>query len=201
MLRTFSTMLVLHLTALTLSAGEFNKVLSPGSKSPDFQNLDGADGKKHSLSEWKDLPCLVVIFTCNSCPVANAYEERIAAIAKTYAEAKDAKVAIVAINSNTIADDTLDKMTDRAKKKKYRYAYLHDPTQKTAKEFGAIYTPEFFVLNAERKVTYLGSLDDKNKADDAKVNYLDLAIQATLAGSKPETGETLARGCKIRFNP
>jgi hypothetical protein len=91
-------------------------------------------------------------------------------------------------------------MKKRAEKNKYSYAYLYDPSQEIARKYGANYTPEFFVLNAERKVVYCGALDDKNKAVDAKTNYLEAAVSATLSGQKPATTETLARGCKIRFN-
>jgi hypothetical protein len=105
----------------------------------------------------------------------------------------------VAINSNSGPDDSLAKMTERATKKKYGYAYLHDATQAVAKAYGANYTPEFFVLDADRKVAYLGALDDKNKAEDAKVNFLDAAVDAVLAGKPAATGETLARGCKIKW--
>jgi peroxiredoxin len=181
-------------------AGEFNKVLSVGDSAPVFVDLPGIDGKNHSLGKWKSKPCVVIVFTCNSCPVANAYEDRIAAIAKTYAEAADAKVAVIAINSNTIADDSMPKMIERAKKKKYAYPYLHDARQTVAKAYGVNYTPEFVVLDGDRRVAYLGALDDKNKPDDARTNYLAAAIDAVLAGKKPATGETLARGCKIRWN-
>lgn len=181
-------------------AGEFNKMLSVGDAAPIFVDLPGIDGKTHSLSEWKSKSCLVIVFTCNSCPVANAYEDRIAAISKIYTENANAKVAVIAINSNTIADDSMPKMIERAKKKKYAYPYLHDARQTVAKAYGVNYTPEFVVLDGDRKVVYLGALDDKNKPEDAKTNYLAAAIDAVLAGKKPATGETLARGCKIRWN-
>lgn len=181
-------------------AGEFNKMLSVGDAAPIFVDLPGIDGKTHSLSEWKSKSCLVIVFTCNSCPVANAYEDRIAAISKIYTENANAKVAVIAINSNTIADDSMPKMIERAKKKTYAYPYLHDARQTVAKAYGVNYTPEFVVLDGDRKVVYLGALDDKNKPEDAKTNYLAAAIDAVLAGKKPATGETLARGCKIRWN-
>jgi peroxiredoxin len=183
-----------------LIKGEFNKVLSIGDAAPQFEALQGTDGKKYSLKDFKDKKCLVLIFTCNSCPVANAYEDRIAALSKKYAEAKDSQVAILAINSNTIPDDRLDKMAERAKKKKYTYAYVFDSTQEVAKSYGAMYTPEFFVLNADRKVAYLGAMDDKNKPEDVKEEFLSKTIDSLLAGKKADVKETVARGCKIRFN-
>jgi hypothetical protein len=77
---------------------------------------------------------------------------------------------------------------------------LHDAKQTVAKSYGVNYTPEFVVLDSNRKVAYLGALDDKNKPEDATTNFLAAAIDAVLAGKKPATGETLGRGCKIRWN-
>jgi peroxiredoxin len=185
--------------SLTGFAGEFNKVISPGDAAPAFADLAGTDGKKHALADWKETPVVVVVFTCNSCPVANDYEARIKAFAEKYAAGKEAKVALVAIDSNTGVDESLSKMTDRATKKKYPYPYLADPDGKVAKAYGAIYTPEFFVLGKDRKVVYLGAMDDKNDAASVKVNYLDQAVESALGGKKVEKAETLGRGCRIKF--
>jgi peroxiredoxin len=189
----------LALVAVSARGGEFNKVLSVGDKAPAFSNLEGTDGRRHSLDEFRSKKAVVIVFTCNSCPVANLYEDRVAALARKYADGPDANVAVVAINVNTVPDDRLDKMTERAKKKKYSYPYLYDPSQKIARDYGAMYTPEFFVLDGDRKVAYLGAFDDKNKAEDAKEQFLFAALDAVLAGKAPPKGETLARGCKIRF--
>ena len=194
-----TTLIAFALCTTLASAGEFNKVRSIGDAAPVFTDLDGTDGKTHSLNEFKSKSAVVIVFTCNGCPVANAYEDRIAALAKKYAEGPDAKVAVIAINVNTVPEDRLDKMIERSKKKKYTYPYLYDPTQKIAKEYGAMYTPEFFVLDANHKIAYMGSLDDKNKAEDAKEPFLASALDAMLAGKAPLKSETLARGCKIRF--
>ncbi len=177
-------------------AGEYNKKIVIGSPAPTWTNLPGTDGKMHSLADLKDKDVIVVVFTCNSCPIALDYEDRIIALGKDYA---NSKVAVVAINVNTIAEDRLDKMKIRATKKKYPFVYLYDETQKIAKDFGATYTPEFFVLNKERQVTYMGAMDDKNTETEVKTKYLRQAIQAALAGQKYEPAETLARGCMIRY--
>jgi peroxiredoxin len=190
------------MSSITVSfsfAGEFNKVLSPGSAAPPFADLAGTDGKKHALADWKETPVVVVVFTCNSCPVANEYEDRINAFVRKHATGKDAKVALVAIDCNTGADESLAKMTARGKKKKYTFPYLSDPSGKTAKAYGAKYTPEFFVLNKARKVVYLGAMDDHNYEPDAKVNFVEKAVEAALGGKSPEKAETLGRGCQIKF--
>jgi peroxiredoxin len=178
-------------------AGKFNAILEVGSPAPAWEELPGVDGKAHSLTDLKvqDKPVVVVIFTCNSCPVAEQYEDRIIAFAKKYQE----KVAVVAINVNLAREDKLDAMKQRAKKKQFNFDYLFDPTQKIARMYGAKYTPEFFVLDNTRKVAYLGAMDDKNNPADVKVNFLEAAVEATLAGKKVEVSETLARGCQIAF--
>ena len=180
-------------------AGEFNKVLSVGDEAPAWVDLEGTDGKKHSLADLKGKDVVVVVFTCNSCPIATDYEPRILEFAKKYAT-PESKVAVVAINVNTIKEDQLPEMTKRAEKKKYPFPYLYDPSQQIAKKFGAMYTPEFFVLNAERKIVYLGAMDEKDPPAEGGKNFLELAVTATQKGKKPATGETLGRGCRIRFN-
>lgn len=186
---------VLALLASDSSAGKFNKVLNIGDAAPEWKDLEGTDGKKHSLADFAGKDAVVVVFTCNSCPVAVGYEDRIIAFAKAHAD----KVAVVAINVNTIKDDSLPEMVKRAEKKKFPFAYLHDPSQEIAKKFGATITPEFFVLNKDRKVAYMGALDDKSPPADAIVPHLEAAVKAVLVGNKIEETETNARGCKIRF--
>src|SRR5580692_9935050 len=115
-------------------AGEYNKAINVGDSAPAWKDLPGTDGKTHSLSDFKDKDVVVVVFTCNSCPIANDYESRINEFAKKHA-GPDSKVALVAINVNTIPDDRLDKMKARAQKKKYAFPYLYDESQKIAKDF------------------------------------------------------------------
>jgi peroxiredoxin len=141
---------------------------------------------------------VVVVFTCNSCPVAVDYEDRLIAFSRKHA-GPDSKVAVVAINVNVIEPDRLPKMQERAKEKGFTFPYLFDESQKIARLFGATYTPEFFVLDRERKVVYMGAMDDTSIAANVKVNFLEQAVQAALKAEKPNPGETLARGCRIRF--
>jgi peroxiredoxin len=182
----------------TSFAGEFNKRLSIGDAAPAWKDLPGVDGKNHSLAELASKDTIVVVFTCNSCPFAVAYEDRLVAFAKKHAGA-DSKVGVVAINVNTIPDDSLDKMAVRAKEKNFSFPYLFDKSQKIARDFGAEYTPEFFVLNKERKVVYMGAMDDSSNEAEVKTKYLEAAVAAALKAEKPAKAETLARGCKIRF--
>jgi peroxiredoxin len=106
---------------------------------------------------------------------------------------------VVAINVNTIPEDSLPKMKEHAQEKGFNFPYLFDESQKIARDFGATYTPEFFVLDKDRKVVYMGALDDRNDPAKATVHYLEAAVQAALKGEKPPYPETVARGCLIRF--
>ncbi|MBX7103229.1 MAG: thioredoxin family protein [Gemmataceae bacterium] len=195
MIRGFIVLLCL---AATVTAGQFNKALSIGDAAPAWADLPGVDGKKHSLAGLKDKSVVVVFFTCNSCPAAVAYEDRIIALVKKHGENRG-KVAFVGINVNTVEADRLDKMIDRAKARGFNFPYLYDESQKIARDYGASYTPEFFVLGPDRRVAYMGAMDDKSPPVGATKNFLDDAIEATLAGRKPEVPESLARGCMIRF--
>lgn len=196
-MRSIVTMLALCTASL---AGEFNKTLSIGDTAPGWHGLEGVDGRKHSLDDLKNKVVVVVVFTCNSCPVAADYEKRIIAFTEKHT-GKDTKVALVAINVNTIKDDLLPKMKERAEKKKFNFPYLFDPTQEIAKKYGARFTPEFFVMDHARKIVYMGAMDDKSRESEVKEQFLQPAVEAALAGRPATTSETIGRGCRIRFNP
>ncbi|HVJ82281.1 MAG TPA: thioredoxin family protein [Planctomycetia bacterium] len=182
--------------ALTLaSSGVANDALKIGDAAPAWKELPGIDGKKHSLADLRDKKWVVLCFTCNSCPVARDYENRIIGFAKKHA----GDVAFVAINVNKIPEDGLPKMKERAEKQKFGFPYLFDESQKIAKDYGALFTPEFFVLDAARKVVYMGGMDDSSVIGNVKEKHLDAAMEALLAGKKPPQAETPAIGCRIRY--
>jgi peroxiredoxin len=183
------------LIASVAFAGEFNGVLNIGDAAPAWSDLPGTDGQQHSLAELPNKKVVVVVFTCNSCPVARDYEDRIIDLARRRSD----DVAVVAINVNRGAEDSLPKMEERAKAKQFPYAYLFDETQKIGRDYGASATPHFFVLSADRKIVYMGALDDASDPADVKINFVDKAIDAALAGMAPSTTETFARGCGIRY--
>lgn len=181
-----------------VGAGEFNEVLSIGDKVPAWENLPGTDGKKHSLSELKDKEVVVLVFTCLSCPTAVDYEERINSLAKKHS-GPDGKVAVVAVCVNRVEADRLPKLEARAKDKALSFVYLSDESQKVAKDFGAIFTPEFYVLNKDRQLVYMGAMDDSTDPKLVKQNFVESAIAAAQKGEKPAVTETLARGCRVRY--
>ena len=179
-------------------AGDDEKLLKIGDPAPAWVDLPGIDGKKHALKDLKDKEVVVVVFTCNSCPVAVAYEDRLLAFHKKYC-GPDKKVALVAINVNVIPEDLLPQMQERAKVKGFAFDYLFDKTQKIAKDFSAAVTPEFFVFGKDRKLVYKGAMDNSSIIKNVKTNYLDPAVDAALKGERPAVQETLGRGCAVRY--
>ena len=190
--------LALLLAPAAAEAGKYNPVLDIGDKAPAWKDLPGVDGKNHSLSDLKDKSVVVVVFTCNSCPYAVDYEDRLIDFAKAHT-AEDKDVALVAINVNKVPADRLEKMKERAEEKGFNFPYLYDDTQQLAKDYGATYTPEFFVLNKDRQIAYMGAFDDNTMADKVTETYVPTAVAAALKNEKPEVTETVARGCTIRW--
>lgn len=163
--------------------------------------LQNAKGGTVSLSDYKDKKGVIVVFTCNHCPFAKAYEERIIALDKKYAALN---FPVVAVNSNDASDyedESLDNMKKRATEKGYSFPYLQDVTQAVAKAFGATRTPQVFVLrneNAKFTVQYIGTIDD-NYQDPAGVTkrYVEDAVNNILAGKPVVVTQTKAVGCAI----
>lgn len=185
------------ITSVLWGAGKYNPTRAIGDLAPDWKDLPGADGKRYSFADFQQHDVLVVAFTCNSCPTAVDYEERLMALAARCSE--QGRCAVVAINSNRVADDELPQMVERAKTRKFNFPYLRDEAQTVAKAYGATVTPEFFVLNRERRIVYMGALDDSTESANVKVRYVELAIDAALAGKTPEVTETVGRGCLVRY--
>lgn len=176
-------------------AGEYNPTLSIGDVAPEWKQLPGTDGKSHSFADLADQDVVVVVFTCNTCPYAVDVEDRLIEFCKQ----KQDNVALVAINVNKVQGDLLPAMQERAKSKSFNFPYLFDETQKIAKDYGATRTPEFFVLNKDRKVVYMGAMDDSSDGKNITKNYLRDAVAAALSGEKPPVTETPPVGCGIRF--
>jgi peroxiredoxin len=179
-------------------AGQFNSVLNIGDPAPAWKDLPGVDGKRHALADLQDREVVVVVFTCNSCPIASDYEDRIIAFAKKYC-GPGQKTGLVAINVNTVEEDLLPHMKERAAAKSFPYPYLFDESQKIGKAYGALFTPEFFVLDKDRKVAYMGAFDDNVEPTKIKHAHLEPAVQAVLKGAKASPAESQASGCLIRY--
>ena len=194
------TCLVIILTLLVPTAawaGKYNPTLSIGDAAPDWKDLPDVFGEKHSLGGLKDYEVVVIAFTCNSCPYANDVEDRLIALAKRFNA--EGKCALIAINANKVDADLPPAMKARAESKGYNFPYLFDETQQTAKAYGANYTPEFVVLNKDRRVVYLGALDDSSDGKNVKAKYVEDAVAAALAGKVPTITEMPAKGCAVRY--
>ena len=172
--------------------------LKPGDLAPTWKDLPGTDSQKHSLDEFSDKAVVVLCFTCNSCPYSVDYEDRMIAFAKKYA-AHPQGVVLVAINANRKPSESLEKMQLRAKEKGFPFLYLQDETQQVAESYGAVYTPEFFVLNRERRLVYAGAMDDRTDASQVQVRHVEQAVEAALKGAIPEVQAVPARGCAIPY--
>lgn len=197
MKRIFSLFAILMISSSILVAQGY-KI---GDKVADFK-LKNVDGKMVSLSDFKNSKGAIVIFTCNHCPYAKAYEDRIIDIHKKY-EGKG--FPIIAINPNNPEvqpQDSYDLMVARAKEKAYPFVYLFDEGQKVYPVFGATKTPHVFLLNKKGNdmvVEYIGTIDDNYKdATLVKDKFLENAIDALLAGKEIAMKETKAVGCGIK---
>ncbi|MFM8287247.1 MAG: redoxin domain-containing protein [Planctomycetaceae bacterium] len=175
---------------------KFNRQLAVGDPAPVFESLPGIDGLPHSLSEWRDHDVLVVMFVRSLCPTTHAHEERL----RQFAAGLDRdRVALVAISVSQNPAEGLDKMTRRAEKQQYRWPWLCDLSQRTAREFGATVTPQFFVLDRERRVAYMGAFDNDPTGKRVTRPHVADAVAALLRGEAPPVRETLARGCDIEL--
>jgi peroxiredoxin len=162
--------------------------------------LRATDGTIVTPEQFAGAAVLGVIFWCNHCPYVKAWEDRIIALQRAYA---DRGVQFVLINSNdpiAYPDDSFEAMQRRAREKQYPFPYLVDETQEVARRYGATRTPEVFLFDRNRELRYHGAPDD-NVEDPAAVraHYLRDAIDALLAGRDPEPTETPPRGCTIKW--
>lgn len=168
-----------------------------GDKATDF-SLKGVDGKMHSLAEIENAKGYIVIFTCNHCPYSKAYEDRIIALQTEFAPKGYSVVAINPNDPTLNEDDSYEKMIVRAEEKGFNFPYLFDKGQKIFPQYGATKTPHVFLLDAERKVRYIGAIDDSTEADDVEIRFLANAVNALIANREPSPNTTKAIGCSIK---
>ena len=190
-----NTFLLACLVAFTISAQSGFKV---GDKATDFQ-LKGVDDKMYSLADMKDVKGYIVTFTCNHCPYAVMYEDRLVALQNEFGSKG---YQIVAINPNdpeVNPEDSFDKMKIRAKEKAFNFPYLFDDGQTVYPKYGATKTPHVFLLDKDLTVKYIGAIDDNPRdADAVEERYLANAINAMEMGKDPDPSMTKAIGCSIK---
>lgn len=178
-----------------------NAELKPGDVADNF-SLKNVDGKTVSLSDYSDQKGVIVVFTCNPCPYAKAYEKRIIQLHNKFAEKGYPVVAINPNDDKVSTEDTFKKMKALAEEKEYPFPYLKDETQEVYQAYGATRTPHIYLLEnkgGKFKVAYIGAIDD-NAMDASAVSqsYVEDAIVSLMAGSHPETVTTKAVGCSIK---
>jgi len=206
---TAAVVLLFLAPVLSRAAQQKIETLEIGRQAPDF-NLPGVDGRNYRLADFADAKILVVVFTCNHCPTAQAYEDRIIKLTSNY---KSKGVAVVAISPNdpeavrldelgySDMSDTFEEMKIRAKDKGYNFPYLYDgKTQSVTMAYGAVATPHLFIFDSMRKLRYTGRFDDSEKQPkQVKSNDAINAIEAILAGRKVPVEKTMAFGCSVKW--
>jgi peroxiredoxin len=193
---------------LSLWAQSDHPILALGSRAPNFE-LPGVDGDIHRLSDYSSSPVLVVVFTCNHCPIAQMYERRIAQLATDY---KDRDVAVVAIEPNdpkairideldsSDVSDSLDEMKSRAEYKHLAYPYLYDgDTQTVTEAYGPQATPHAFVFDSERRLRYEGRIDNSYRSELVTTHEVRDAIDAVLVHRDVAVKHTGVFGCSTKW--
>lgn len=183
--------------------------LEIGEIAPDF-NLPAADGKTYGLTDFAHADILVIVFTCNHCPTAQAYEDRIKKIAADY---KDKGVALVAISPNdplavrldelgySDMGDSLEEMKIRTKDKQFNFPYLYDgDNQEVSRAYGPVTTPHVFIFDRERKLRYVGRVDDSENPKNIKSHDTRNAIEALIARKDVNVQKTKTFGCSIKWS-
>ena len=182
--------------------------LSIGDPAPNF-DLPGVDDKNHTLASFADSKVLMIVFTCNHCPTAQAYESRLNQLVTDYSDKGFALVAIspndplaVRLDELGYSDlgDSLDDMKVRAKEAKFKFPYLYDgENQKVSLSYGAIATPHVFIFDSARKLRYQGRIDDSESGNAIKSADAKNAIDAILDGEKVPVEKTRVFGCSTKW--
>lgn len=172
-----------------------------GDIATDF-NLENIDGKMVSLANYKKAKGFIVVFTCNTCPYAVAYEDRIEALNQKYVDKGYPVIAIMPNNTDVKPGDNMEAMRERAKTKDFSFPYLMDKDQQIYPQYGATKTPHIYLLQKTEKgneVKYIGAIDDNYQdAESVKVKYVEDAVDALLEGKAIKVTETKAIGCSIK---
>jgi peroxiredoxin len=202
-------MILFIATNFTSAATNDIVTLKIGQSAPDF-NLPGVDGRNHKLTDFDKANILVVIFTCNHCPTAQAYEQRIKKLSADY---KPKGVAVVAISPNdpnavrldelgySDLSDSLEEMKIRARDHGFNFPYLYDgDEQKVSRAYGPTSTPHVFIFDKQRKLRYVGRIDDSEKPEQIESHDTHKAIEALLAEKDVPVEKTRTFGCSIKWS-
>ena len=172
--------------------------ISIGEVAPDFA-LPDTEGRRWSVASYDGAPATVVVFTCNHCPYALAWQDRIAQVANDYAARGVRVLAVNANDGERYPGDSLEAMRDRVSREQWAIPYLRDESQEVAREYGAKVTPDVFVLDAESRLRYRGAPDADYDNPREQAEWLREALDAVLDGSTLERAETKPVGCSIKW--
>ncbi len=172
--------------------------LTLGTTAPPF-HLPAVDGRDRSLDDYTDATALVLVQSCNHCPYVQAWEDRLNAVQRDYA---DRGVRLAAISSNdadAYPEDSFEEMRARATREAFSFDYLYDADQSVARALGSERTPEVFLFDRERRLVYHGAIDDSRNEEAVTPRYLRDALDAVLGGQTPAVPETMPVGCTVKW--
>ena len=176
--------------------------LKIGDSAPNF-NLKGVDGEHYSLDSFSK-KFLVIIWTCNHCPFAKAYEDKLITLCKQFGH----EIDFAAINSNDASnypEDSFEKMKERSEEKGFPFPYLFDETQESAREYGALVTPHIYITDKNRKIVYQGGIDDSfrnsdyNNQEEVQNDYLKDALSCLSYGTNIKKNTSPVAGCSVKW--
>lgn len=204
----FASILTAVILLPAIWAADKPRPLELGAQAPDF-SLPGVDGRDYALADFSDSELFLVIFTCNHCPTAQYYEERIKAIVDDY---QDKGLATVAISPNdpasvrldelgwAVRGDSFEDMKDHAAERDFNFPYLYDgDTEEVSRQYGPLVTPHAFLFDAKRTLRYVGAIDDSEREQHVTTHYLRDAIDALLDGQQPAVAQTKIVGCSVKW--
>ncbi|MGA3236842.1 MAG: thioredoxin family protein [Bryobacteraceae bacterium] len=200
------TIAIAFLASATLVyGGKYNSTINIGMQAPVFTNLPATDGKSYSMSDFKE-DVLVIVFLANHCPWVKGGEPD---MIKTVGEYKSKSVRFVGIAINLRQEDTLPAMKARVQQAGYNFLYLFDGSQEIGRKYGATHTPEYFVLDKNRRVVYTGLLTNSPALMEGRAPrytngppaqfYVRDGIEAAAAGKLPAVTETRPQGCTLEY--
>jgi peroxiredoxin len=173
--------------------------LKTGDKAISFE-LPGVDDRRHALQDYADKEAVAVVFTCNHCPYARAWEDRLIDIQADYAARGVQLLAISANDAKRYPDDSFPRMKERSDQKGFNFPYLYDESQEVARAYGAQRTPEIFLFDKDATLRYHGTVDDNYEDPKAvRSHYFIDALEAVLEDREPATAETAPVGCTIKW--
>jgi thiol-disulfide isomerase/thioredoxin len=184
-------------------ARTLSTMLELGTQAPEISLPEPATGKTVSMADFSQAPALLVAFICNHCPFVIHIREVFAAFTREYS---GKGLAVIAINANDVThhpDDSPEKMTEAVREFGYVFPYLFDASQKSARDYRAACTPDFFLFDAQRKLVYRGQFDDARPGNDQPVTGKDLraAVDALLCGDPVPAVQKPSLGCNIKWRP